>query len=103
MAMSAPLVEDVTVRLASCFIRNVVNYAQPRHEAGSQCRPVATAGENAAKALADYLVVHGFNPTTEGEARDPHFTRLARARQMTPRWSPCSLTIRSMERSRVTS
>lgn len=32
MAMSAPLVEDATVRLAACFIRNVVNYAQTRYK-----------------------------------------------------------------------
>ncbi|KAF4509936.1 hypothetical protein G6O67_001870 [Ophiocordyceps sinensis] len=48
-------------------------------KSGSQCRPVVPAGEAAAKALGDYLVVNGSNPTADGGARDPHFTRLARA------------------------
>ncbi|KAF4509430.1 hypothetical protein G6O67_003606 [Ophiocordyceps sinensis] len=54
-------------------------------KAGSQCRPVVAAGESAARALSDYLTIHGSNPTADGGARDPHMrtkhlvSKLARA------------------------
>ncbi|KAF4507385.1 hypothetical protein G6O67_006027 [Ophiocordyceps sinensis] len=46
---------------------------QPAHAHHAQ---VVATGEAAAKALSDYLVIHGSNPTAD---RDPHFSRLARA------------------------
>ncbi|KAF4510845.1 hypothetical protein G6O67_002704 [Ophiocordyceps sinensis] len=63
---------------------------------GTQCRAVAVTGEPAARALAEYLAVHGSNPSAEG-ARDPHFARLARAAIATP----CRFFLRYIRRNRI--